>query len=101
MFLLRSSSSLYGIANSFVLGLLTTPSVIGYYACAEKITRSMSAMLLSRFAESFYPRISHLVYHSPRESRRLARLGVVLMGTGGLLLGLVTALGAPQIIHPC
>jgi PST family polysaccharide transporter len=98
MFLLRSSSSLYGIANSFVLGLLTTPSIVGYYASAEKIAKSISGLLLP-IRESLYPRLSHLVSRSPEETRRLTRLGVILMGGGGLFLGLLTCFAAPQIIH--
>jgi PST family polysaccharide transporter len=98
MFLLRSSSSLYGIANSLVLGLLTTPSVVGYYASAEKVAKSISGLLLP-IRESLYPRLSHLVSRSPEESRRLTRLGVILMGGGGLVLGLITAVAAPAIVH--
>jgi PST family polysaccharide transporter len=71
---------------------------VGFYASSEKIARSISGLLLP-IRESFYPRISHLVSHSPDESNRLARLGVILMGGGGLALGVVTALAAPRLIH--
>ncbi len=98
MFLLRSSASLYGIGTSLILGILTTPTIVGYYASAEKISKSVAGLLLP-IRESLYPRLSHLVAHAPGESRRLARVGVILMGGGGLALGLLTGIFAPRIIR--
>lgn len=96
MFLIRSSASLYGVANVFVLGLFAPAAVVGYYASAEKIVKAGCGLLLP-IRESLYPRLSQLAIHSPEENRRLTKLGAVLMGGGGLLLGICAFAGAPWI----
>lgn len=98
MFLLRSSASLYGVGNVFVLGLFAPATAVGYYASAEKIVKAICGLLLP-IRESLYPRLSHLVVHAPGESGRLTKLGAFLMGGGGLLLGVFTFAGAPLIAH--
>ena len=98
MFLIRSSASLYGVANVFVLGLFAPAAIVGYYASAEKIVKAGCGLLLP-IRESLYPRLSQLAIHSPEENHRLTKLGALLMGGGGLALGLCTFAGAPWIAH--
>lgn len=98
MFLLRSSASLYGIGNAFVLGLFAAPANVAFFATAEKISKAVSGLLLP-VRDSIYPRLNHLLVHAPEESERLARIGALVMGIGGLLLSVATFFGAPFIIH--
>ncbi|HVT91978.1 MAG TPA: flippase [Bryobacteraceae bacterium] len=98
MFLIRSSASLYGVANVFVLGLFAPAAIVGYYASAEKIVKAVCGLLLP-IRESLYPRLSQLAIQSPEENKRLTRIGAFLMGGGGLFLGIVTFAAAPWISH--
>ncbi len=86
LFVFRSAESLYGVGNSFLLGLFATPAEVGYFASAEKISRAIFG-LLNPIRDALYPRISHLTHHSPAGATRLARIGSAVMITGGILLG--------------
>jgi PST family polysaccharide transporter len=88
MFVFRSGKSLYGYANIFILGLFASPAVVGYFAVAEKINTAVYG-LMNPIEEALYPRLSKLVLDSRSEAARLARIGVVLMVTGGFLCGLL------------
>jgi len=97
MFLFTGSVTLYTAGNSFILGLFVSPVVVGYYAGAEKIARALLA-LLSPVAAALYPRLSFLAKHQRMKAARLARAGVCLMGSGGVVLGVFVLCLAPQLI---
>jgi polysaccharide transporter, PST family len=98
MFVFRSAESLYGVANSFVLGLFAAPAVVGYFASAEKISKAVFG-LLSPVRDALYPRLSYLAASAEREAARLARTGIALMTAGGAVLALALATAAPWIIR--
>jgi PST family polysaccharide transporter len=87
MFLFRSAESLYGVGNVFLLGLFTTPEIVGYFAAAEKIAKAAFG-LLNPIREAIFPRLSHLAARGGEEAAApLARLGAVVMISGGAVLG--------------
>lgn len=98
MFFFRSAVSLYTLGNTFILGLFAPPQVVGYYAGAEKISKAFLG-LFTPFSQALYPRISHLVRHTPIEAARLARMGLWALGLGGLTLGTVVWLLAPLLVR--
>lgn len=98
MFLFRGAVSLYTVGNAFILGLFASPTFVGYFAGAEKISRAVIG-LLNPVSQTLFPRLSHLVEHERDRAVRLARLGVLLMGTGGAVLGLIVFLLAPQMVR--
>jgi PST family polysaccharide transporter len=98
MFVFRSGESLYGVGNAFILGLFVSPVQVGYFASAEKISRAMFG-LLNPIRETLYPRLSNMVNRSPKDALRLARTGVTVMMSGGVLLGAGVFLLAPVLIR--
>src|SRR5439155_26300868 len=98
MFLFRSAESLYTMGNAFILGLFAAPALVGYFAAAEKISRAVFG-LFDPIRESLYPRLSHLVRKSPDQARRLARWGVLVTGSGGLVLGITVFAFAPLLVR--
>lgn len=98
MFIFRSGESLYGVGNAFILGLFAPPAIVGYFASAEKISKAVFG-LLNPIREALYPRLSHIAPRSPKEAARLARIGVLIMGVGGLLLGGALFIFAPLLIR--
>lgn len=97
LFLLRASKSLYGVANVFLLGLFASPVIVGYFAAAEKISTAVYG-LLNPIEQALFPRLSHMVHHSPERALRLVRIGLVLMVCGGTGLMLAVMAGAPLLI---
>jgi PST family polysaccharide transporter len=95
MFLFRSAESLYGVGNVFLLGLFTTPEIVGYFAAAEKIAKAAFG-LLNPIREAIFPRLSHLAARGGEEAAGpLARLGAAVMISGGAILGAGLFLFAP------
>lgn len=98
MFLFRSAVSLYTVGNTFILGLFAPPQIVGYYAGAEKISKAFVG-LLGPVSQALYPRLSHLVQESRAEAARIARVGVQIMGLGGLLMGIIVFILAPLLVR--
>jgi polysaccharide transporter, PST family len=97
MFMYRSAESLYGVGNSFLLGLYASPVLVGYFSASEKISKA-AAGLVNPIRESLYPRVSNLTHSDPEEAFRLARIGTWLMDSAGLVLSLILFSCAPLII---
>ena len=99
MFLFRSAESLYGVGNAFLLGLFTTPELVGYFASAEKIAKATFG-LLNPIREAIFPRLSHLVaMHGSKAAVPLARRGALVMIGAGAWLGLALFVFAPFAIR--
>ena len=97
MFVFRSGESLYGVGNAFLLGLFASPTLVGYFASAEKISRAAFG-LLNPIRETLYPRISHIISDSPARAAHLARIGAAVSICGGVLLGASLLAFAPWLI---
>ncbi|HVV47550.1 MAG TPA: oligosaccharide flippase family protein, partial [Bryobacteraceae bacterium] len=97
MFMYRSAESLYGVGNSFLLGLYAAPVLVGFFSASEKISKA-AAGLVNPIRESLYPRVSNLAPRDPHEARRLARIGTFLMIGAGLLLALTLFIFSKTIV---
>jgi PST family polysaccharide transporter len=97
MFVFRSAESLYGIGNTFLLGLFAPAAVVGYFATAEKITKAMFG-LLNPIRDSLYPRLSYLAASSEQAAAKLARHAIALMVSAGLFLTATLFVMAPWFI---
>jgi PST family polysaccharide transporter len=96
MFLFRSSVSLYTTANALILGALSTPAAVGFYSGAEKLVKAM-LNLLTPLTQALFPRLSHLLTTDRDRAVWLARLSLLVMTSGGLLLCAGTMVAAPLI----
>src|SRR5579885_1760854 len=97
MFLFRSSMSLYGAGNSFILGLLAAPEAVGFFAGAEKLARALMGLLVP-VHQGLYPRMSHAVRHDRPRAFRLAKFSVIAMTSTGATLSLAAFLAAPWAV---
>lgn len=98
MFLYRAGETLYGTANSFLLGLYAPPVLVGYFSSAEKISKAAGG-LLNPIRESLYPRLSFLMFRDRQAAQKLAAKGALLMAAGGFALSLALFLFADPLIH--
>jgi polysaccharide transporter, PST family len=97
MFMFRSTESLYGVANAFLLGLYSTPVIVGYFGAAEKISKA-TAGLMNPIRESLYPRISNLVHQDHKEAVRLGKIGALYMICAGSFLSISLLVFAGPLI---
>ena len=98
MFVFRMASSLYTIANSFILGLFVPTIFVGYYGAADRAVNAAKG-LIDPMSQAFYPRISHMTVTNPAKAVRLAWYALFIIGLIGIALGGGLALAAPQLVH--
>lgn len=98
MFLFRSGVALYTSANTFILGLFAPPEIIGYFAGALRIVRSLLA-LLTPFTQSIYPRVIYLMVEAREKAYRLASWSTLALTAWGIVAGAGVLLTAPFLTH--
>jgi len=59
IFIAGFSGNLYGQGTVVILGLVSTPQIVGFYATAEKIIKALSG-LMQPVSQALYPYISHM-----------------------------------------
>ncbi len=91
IFLSNMALTLYVSSNTFVLGLVASPMVIGYFAAGEKLVRAAQG-LLSPLSQAVFPFGARLAQDAPGQAWRFFRR--LLLGQGGIALVLSCALWA-------
>lgn len=97
LFLSMASVSLYTAGNAFILGLLTNPTVVGYYSAAEKIVRGVLS-LLGPVSQAAYPKFSKMASESKDLALQWARRMLTLVGMIGSSLSVIMFITAPLIV---
>jgi PST family polysaccharide transporter len=97
MFFYRLLASLYTVSNAFVLGIISSPTQVGYYGSAERIyTASTTAFW--PFWRAFFPHVSIIQHQNPKRARQLIRQALLVIGFVGLLVGSALWLSASNLI---
>lgn len=97
IFISNLSHALYNSGNSFILGLLTNFTVVGYYSAAEKIVMALLG-LFTPISNAFYPRFSKIASSSRNEVLLWGYRLMYIMGGVGFLTSVVMFFGAPIIV---
>jgi PST family polysaccharide transporter len=98
LFLSKTSVSLYTVGNSFILGMLTTPTVVGYYSAGEKIMTSILS-LIGPISQAAYPHFAKMAADSKALALQWARRMLFLNGAIGLFISFLLIIGAPLIVN--
>jgi polysaccharide transporter, PST family len=98
LFVFRTASGAYIVANSFIVGVLASPQVVAYFGGAERIIRG-AINLVHPATQAIYPRISRLVVDDRSAAGRLLALSLVLVGTLGVAVGAGAWLAAPHVVR--
>jgi len=96
LFLSNAAVGLYTVGNSFILGMLSSPGVVGYYFAAERIVKAV-VQLPTPLSQALYPALSRTAASSIRRALMLARRLLFALGGVGLVLSCGLFFGAPWI----
>jgi PST family polysaccharide transporter len=90
------ASSLYTTTNTFILGILTNNTIVGYYSAGERIVKAAQWML-SPLWQTIYPHISRLVIESKEAALHFIRQITVLVVIFTFSVSCLLLFFAPQI----
>jgi len=77
--------SVYTISTTFILGILTNNTTVGYYSAGERIVKAVQA-LYAPASQAIYPYISNIINKSEEEGLRIIRKLSLVIGSVMLLL---------------
>ncbi|MEQ9619043.1 MAG: flippase [Deltaproteobacteria bacterium] len=98
LFLSNIAQSIYYSGNSFILGMLTNYTAVGYYSAAEKIALSLLG-LFRPMAQAVYPRFSRMASSSKNSVLFWGKRLIFVMGGLGFVAAITVFLGAPLIVR--
>ncbi|MEO6027720.1 MAG: oligosaccharide flippase family protein [Candidatus Binatia bacterium] len=95
LFAYRLAVSGYTVANPIVLGLVAPATVVGYFAAAEKIVKTLFVAAIHPLNQALYPRASR------RGSDAGTGIGsaIAAFGVGGIVAGAAVGLTAPLLVR--
>jgi PST family polysaccharide transporter len=97
LFLSSISTNLYTTSTTFILGILTNNTLVGYYAAADKIRMALQNML-AVFYTSIFPFISRLAEHSRKDFWNFIRRVLVLSSISGLIISAILFIFSEPLI---
>lgn len=98
IFISTMAVSLYTTSNTFILGLFTNNTVVGYYSGAEKIIKAIQG-LLRPVSQTIYPHISKLASESKKKAIKFIRKTTLLVGGASFVFSLVVFIFADVIVN--
>jgi len=90
--------SIYTISNTFILGIFTSDTIVGYYSAAEKIIKAFQGLLNPIF-QSVYPHISKLAIVSKESALKLINNLGWKIGLFTIIISSLIFLFSEQIIY--
>jgi len=97
IFISTVAISLYTISNTFILGLFTNNTIVGYYSAAEKIIKAVQG-LLGPVSQTIYPYVSKLINESKEAGIKFLRKITFLIGGISFFISLTLFIFAEIIV---
>lgn len=97
IFISTAAISLYTTSNTFILGLFTNNTIVGYYSAAEKLIKAVQG-LLQPVSQAVYPYISKLASESKEKAISFIRKIVRIVGGLSFLISLAVFIFAKPIV---
>ncbi len=97
IFVSNIAISLYTTSNTFILGLFTNNTIVGYYSGAEKIVKAVQG-LINPISQTIYPYLSKLAIESKEKALIFLRKLVKIIGTAFFIVSLLIFILAPFIV---
>ncbi|WP_207626748.1 flippase [Parendozoicomonas haliclonae] len=90
--------SLYTISTTFILGLLTDNTIVGYFSAADKIVKAVKG-LYAPIAQAIYPMIGKKMHENQKEGVTFIQKTTWIVGGGMFLISTVLFVLADQIVN--
>ncbi len=98
VFISNIAISMYTVSTTFILGLFTNNTIVGYFSIADKIKGAVQG-LLTPISQTIYPYISKKVKENKQEGLQFIRKTTMYIGLFSLFLSFLLYFFAPEVIH--
>jgi len=98
IFLSTAAIGLYTSSNVFILGLLTNPTAVGYFAAAEKIIRAAQG-LVAPVSQAAYPHVAALNSSSRQEALNFLTKLLRIQGAATLIISMLLFVLVEPIVY--
>lgn len=98
IFISMIAINLYTTSNTFILGLFTNNTIVGYYSAAEKIVKAIQG-ILTPVSQAVYPHISKLASESKDKAIRFISKIVKIIGVGTFIASFLLFAFAEPVIN--
>ncbi|MBD8069404.1 flippase [Bacillus sp. PS06] len=98
VFISTISVSIYTVSSTFILGIFTNNTVVGYYASGEKIVKAVQG-LIQPVSQTVYPYINKLVSESRVKTLIFIRKLFVLVGSFTFVMSLFLFIFAEKLVN--
>jgi len=97
LFLSSAAINLYTTTNTFILGLFSNNTIVGYFTAADKIRQAIQS-LYSIISQVIYPHLSRLFNLSLQEGLHFINKIIKYVGSILLILSIIVFFTAEQIV---
>jgi PST family polysaccharide transporter len=98
VFISTIAISMYTISNSFFLGIMTSATMVAYYASGEKIMNAVQG-LLGPVSQALYPHLTKIVHNDKSEGIKAIQQALFRIAGVGLIISLGLFVAAPVIVR--
>lgn len=98
IFISGLAMSVYTTSNNFILGIFTTPLIVGYFGAAEKIILAVRN-LINPASQTLYPYFCKLATDSRYKALKILRKMRNFIGAATFFMSLSLFIFAPQIVN--
>lgn len=90
--------SIYTISTTFILGLFTNTTVVGYFAAADKIVQAVKG-LYQPVSQAIFPLIGKKIHEEKQAGMAFIHKTTWVVGTGMFVISVMLFLLAEPIVH--
>ncbi len=98
IFISSVAINLYTVSNTFILGIFTNNTIVGYYSAAEKLIKAIQGLLIP-VSQTIYPYISKLINESLKKAILFLKKMLILIGSISFLFSLILFLFSEEIVN--
>lgn len=98
VFISTVAISLYTISNSFFLGIMTSATMVAYYASGEKIMNAVQG-LLGPVSQALYPHLTKIVHNDKSKGIKAIQQALFRIAGVGLVISIGLFVAAPVIVR--